>query len=87
LVRTLPPEVFFPRPEVDSAVVKLERRPVCVIAPSDFTSFQEFVRRAFQQRRKKLSSTLGIADSRRPEEVGVEEWINLWQQKVELGSG
>lgn len=81
LIRTLPPEVFFPRPEVDSAVVRLERRPVCSVAGEDFVSFQEFVRRAFQQRRKKLSNTLGIDDSRRPEEVAVEEWIKLWQQK------
>jgi 16S rRNA (adenine1518-N6/adenine1519-N6)-dimethyltransferase len=58
IVRKLGPTVFWPRPKVDSAVVRIdpdsERR--TLIADREF--FHEFVRRVFQQRRKRLRGVL-----------------------------
>ncbi len=78
LVRTLPPSVFYPVPEVDSAVVRLDRLPSPPIPGEEAQAFYAFVKKGFSQRRKKLSNTLGIADSRRPEELSVADWAAAW---------
>jgi len=62
LKRTVPAEVFRPRPKVASAVVQLDRRdPVAVAAAADRRRFAAFVRRLFGQRRKTLATTLPLA--------------------------
>ena len=79
---------FFPKPEVDSAVVRLkfkERLP-----DGDEKLFRSIVRGTFGQRRKTLRNglrTLGYDDhildqltfdlKKRPEELGVEEFLSL----------
>ena len=78
LVRTLPPSVFYPVPEVDSAVVRLDRLPSPLIPEGEAAAFHAFVKKGFSQRRKKLSNTLGIADSRRAEELSVPDWVAAW---------
>ena len=54
VIRRMPPNVFWPRPQVDSAVVKIlplaEKRD----AIADRPFYQDFVRRAFHHRRKLL---------------------------------
>lgn len=58
IARRMPPEVFWPRPKVDSAVVRLipvpERR--ALIANREF--LHDFLRRLFTQRRKYLRSVV-----------------------------
>lgn len=54
---TVPPQVFFPAPEVDSAVVELVRRP----APAAAERAIELATVAFQQRRKMLRRSLETA--------------------------
>jgi 16S rRNA (adenine1518-N6/adenine1519-N6)-dimethyltransferase len=88
LLEVVPPEVFVPRPRIDSAVIRIVRRPapsLAVRAPEVF----QLVETAYRQRRKMLRSTLGgsvsaeqfersgIAPTARPEELGVEEWATL----------
>jgi 16S rRNA (adenine1518-N6/adenine1519-N6)-dimethyltransferase len=80
-LRALPPEVFYPRPDVDSAVVRLTRLPATFSEAGTAQDFRNFVRKGFSQRRKKLSNTLGIEDHRRPEEVSVKEWLELWRNQ------
>lgn len=79
---------FFPKPEVDSAVVRLrlkEQLPQC-----DEKLFRSVVRSTFGQRRKTLRNglkSMGFDDrtlkelpydlTKRPEELGVEEFMNL----------
>jgi 16S rRNA (adenine1518-N6/adenine1519-N6)-dimethyltransferase len=58
LVRTLPPSVFWPRPKVDSAVVKLVPDPAKRTAIGDLDWFHSVVRRVFLHRRKNLRSVL-----------------------------
>jgi 16S rRNA (adenine1518-N6/adenine1519-N6)-dimethyltransferase len=58
LVRTLPPSVFWPRPKVDSAVVKLVPDPALRAAVGDVPWFHATVRRVFLHRRKNLRGVL-----------------------------
>lgn len=49
-------KMFYPVPNVDSAVVKIEKSQSFEI--DDFSNFMKFVKQAFSMRRKKLSSNL-----------------------------
>jgi 16S rRNA (adenine1518-N6/adenine1519-N6)-dimethyltransferase len=85
------PSVFVPRPNVDSVIVDITRRPEVAVDP-DAATYEEInvlISRAFAQRRKMLRRTLaplvpesafeaaGIASTRRPEELGIVEWGRL----------
>jgi 16S rRNA (adenine1518-N6/adenine1519-N6)-dimethyltransferase len=82
-VAKLPPECFWPRPDVTSAMVGLRRRPV-PLAPSP-RSLDEFCRRLFEQRRKQIGSVLGrsffwppgITPEQRAEQLSVQQLIAL----------
>ncbi len=54
IVRRMPPSVFWPRPKVDSAVVKIQPRPDKRSAIADRSFYHDFVRRLFHHRRKLL---------------------------------
>lgn len=89
LVGKVPPSVFVPRPKVDSALVRLERReapPVDV--PSEAALF-DLVRAGFAHRRKMLRGSLsgllgdrasavldaaGVAPTARAEELDLDAW-------------
>jgi 16S rRNA (adenine1518-N6/adenine1519-N6)-dimethyltransferase len=58
VVRTLPPKVFWPRPKVDSAIVKITPRPEKRAAIGDFGWFLTVLRRVFLHRRKNLRRVL-----------------------------
>ncbi len=88
-LRTVPPEVFHPRPQVDSAVAVLE--PLSDELPVfDLTRFDELVRRGFAQRRKQLhkqlpaeppwgevAGRLGLPATARAEELDLAQWVGL----------
>lgn len=57
IVRTVPPAVFWPRPEVESAVVRLT--PAAAGWPAgEYARFGTFVKQLFAQRRKRLATLL-----------------------------
>ncbi len=58
LLNRLPPTVFWPRPKVNSAVVKLVPNPKGRAMIADRPFLQDFLRRLFHQRRKMLRSVL-----------------------------
>ena len=60
--KTVPPALFYPRPEVDSSLVKMVRKEPC--EPQEFRMFlSRFVRTAFAHRRKKMFRQLtALAD-------------------------
>jgi 16S rRNA (adenine1518-N6/adenine1519-N6)-dimethyltransferase len=62
LVRVLPPSVFWPRPKVDSAVVKLVPDPAKRAVVGDLAWFHSVVRRVFLHRRKNLRGVLHALD-------------------------
>lgn len=72
---------FFPVPSVDSCVVRLDFHPPRMKNPELFLAI---VRRAFQQRRKMLRSTLSIQNepfaSLRPEALSFDDWMTLLDQ-------
>ncbi|MFV0446476.1 MAG: 16S rRNA (adenine(1518)-N(6)/adenine(1519)-N(6))-dimethyltransferase RsmA [Planctomycetaceae bacterium] len=58
MVRKLGPTVFWPRPQVDSAVVRIDPDPQGRDQIADRRFFHDFIRRLFQQRRKRLRTVL-----------------------------
>lgn len=57
-VAKVPSHVFVPRPKVDSAVVRLDRRTIPPVEVEDEKRFFQVVRASFAQRRKTLANTL-----------------------------
>jgi 16S rRNA (adenine1518-N6/adenine1519-N6)-dimethyltransferase len=86
IVGFVPAAVFVPRPNVESALVEIVRRPPPDVAPGELFAL---VRTAFGQRRKMLRRSLagvvdasrfaaaGIAETARPEELGLDDWVRL----------
>ncbi len=82
----VPPHVFIPPPKVQSGVIRLERNDRKAL-PCDEKLFTRVVKTAFNQRRKVLRNSLQslyppsamTADifRKRPEQLGVEEFIML----------
>ena len=58
IIRVLPPSAFWPRPKVDSAIVRLVLEPKRRQAITDLTRFHRFVRDIFCHRRKLLRGVL-----------------------------
>jgi 16S rRNA (adenine1518-N6/adenine1519-N6)-dimethyltransferase len=58
IVRVLPPSVFWPRPKVDSAILRLDLQPARRARIADLARFQAFVRDVFCHRRKLLRVVL-----------------------------
>ncbi len=85
LIATLPPECFWPRPDVTSAMVSLTRRPE-PLAP-DVRALAAFVQGLFEKRRKQLGAILGrerawpagIQPTDRAEALTVDQLIALHQ--------
>jgi 16S rRNA (adenine1518-N6/adenine1519-N6)-dimethyltransferase len=88
VVGQVPATVFLPKPNVESALVAIERRPQPAVEADRERLFM-LVRTAFGQRRKMLRRSLagvvteegfacaGVRPDARPEELGVEAWGRL----------
>ncbi|MEO6651796.1 MAG: 16S rRNA (adenine(1518)-N(6)/adenine(1519)-N(6))-dimethyltransferase RsmA [Ilumatobacteraceae bacterium] len=88
VVATVPASVFIPRPNVESALVRIDRRSP---PPIDPAVLFPLVRQGFGQRRKMLRKSLrgivfdaqfaaaGVAPDARPEELGLDAWCRLAQ--------
>lgn len=94
-LRTLPANVFYPAPKVESAVVSLAPRPRADTPPCDDALFQKLVRGGFSERRKQLRKNLervapghdwrghlhdlGLPETVRAEELDLGQWTRLAQ--------
>jgi 16S rRNA (adenine1518-N6/adenine1519-N6)-dimethyltransferase len=88
VVGLVSPEVFLPRPRVESALVRLVRHPTPPVEAAPGALFA-LVETAFRQRRKMLRRSLagsideaafersGVAPTARPEDLGLEAWAAL----------
>ncbi len=88
IVGSVGPELFFPRPNVDSVLVRIDRSAEPRV-DADYGELTGLVRTAFGQRRKMLRKSLsgivnpdrferaGIEPTARPEELGIEQWARL----------
>ncbi len=91
MLRTVPPEVFQPKPKVDSAVILLTPRDPSTLPVCDRRMFERLVKLGFSQRRKQMKNLLpeapggwqalvdhlGKPATLRAEELSIEEWVNL----------
>lgn len=90
-LRTIRASVFIPRPEVDSAIIRILPRTPEELTPCDPEVFTRLVRLGFSQRRKQLGkllrgevrdwttacAELGVKAEARAEELSLEQWIVL----------
>ena len=86
IVGMVPASVFVPRPNVESALLEIERHEPPAVEPA---ALFDLVRTAFGQRRKMLRRSLngvvtseqfeaaGVEPTARPEELGVDAWCRL----------
>jgi len=85
IVHNVPPEVFVPKPKVDSAVVRIKPRSTVFNTSRELEALKVITRLAFGQRRKMLRNSLASLkiDSSlfdltyRPEKVKLEEFIMM----------
>jgi 16S rRNA (adenine1518-N6/adenine1519-N6)-dimethyltransferase len=91
VVGKVSPNVFIPKPNVDSALVSIVRRDAVRVDPSlvSEAALFEVIRTSFAQRRKMLRRSLAgwategvferadVAETRRPEELTLEEFARL----------
>jgi len=90
-LRIVPPDVFWPRPSVESAVIEVSERPVAGLPNCDPGRFSSLVRQGFSSRRKQLRSLLELPEgvweewslskgypvTARAEDLGVADWADL----------
>ncbi len=90
-LRKIPRTVFFPQPEIVSAIVRFRPRDESQIGIFDYNTFRELVKSGFSQRRKQLRNLLDWGSSKwedtaekirvpltaRAEELSREQWIAL----------
>ncbi len=74
--------VFYPKPNVDSSVLKLEKRKKYFV--NDEKLFFRFVKEAFSQRRKMLKNNLRNFDLKKLEKIFTELNLSLMQRAEEL---
>ena len=84
----IPPEVFYPKPKVHSAIVRFTKKRIPLISDNNYIKLNKIVRKAFSMRRKMLKNSLhefNISDkikneidfSRRPETLSLNEFSRL----------
>ena len=90
-LRRISTGVFFPAPEVDSAIVRILPRPQDALPSCDYEGFVELVRLGFSQRRKQLqnllrdhlddwgkaAASLGLNPKARAETLSLDQWVAL----------
>ena len=85
---TIPPDVFIPKPKVDSAIIRFTKKENPLISDEKYMRFNKLVSAAFSQRRKMLRNTLKGWDihpdlqeqinfNGRPETLTIEEFVTL----------
>jgi len=94
----VPPEVFFPKPNVASAVIEITRRETPAVDPAlaDYDEIVTLLRHGFGNRRKMLRGSLaglvspevfsaaGVEPTMRAEQLGILEWGKLarWRRSL-----
>ena len=85
---TIKPDVFIPKPKVESAIVKFSKKKEALISDEKYRRFNKLVATAFSQRRKMLRNTLRGWDipkevkerinfTRRPETLTISEFASM----------
>lgn len=94
----VPARFFSPPPEVDSAVIKMDRRDIAPVQVKDEKLLFRLIKAAFSQRRKMLSNSLksiidepkfflkstGIEPTKRAEELSLEDFANITNELCKI---
>jgi len=84
VLKKLGPTVFWPRPQVDSAIVEVLPAPELREQIGDRAFFHDFVRRLFQQRRKFLRSVLAAMYRKELSKMEIDERLTPFSFKEGL---
>ncbi len=90
MILKIPPEVFYPQPKVDSAILRLKPKANKLVI-NDYVFFENIVKQSFAQRRKTLHnnlkgilkeldvdpSTLPVDTKLRAENLSMEDFVSL----------
>lgn len=100
LERRLAAACFDPRPAVDAAVLRIERRRPELVPASDWREYRRFVRAAFERgvraavpprRLRALADTIGFDPEAAPRELDAHQWASLYralrEERARRGSG
>jgi 16S rRNA (adenine1518-N6/adenine1519-N6)-dimethyltransferase len=93
VITRLPPDAFWPKPAVDSVMIRMDVDDHPPINREHLGAFADLVRRTFEHRRKTIRSALGyvlsdlhrdrvcqhIDPKRRPEAFDVDEWLDIYR--------
>ncbi len=85
---SIPPDVFIPKPKVESAFIHLTKKAKPLIDDKNYIQFNKIVSSAFNQRRKMLKNSMKSWDfsdqiiknidfTRRPETLSIKEFASL----------
>lgn len=74
LVRTIRAGTFYPKPQVDSGVIKLRLRPSPAIPSEEIPAFLQFLHAGFMQPRRQLPNSLALGLGAPKEKVL--DWLN-----------
>jgi 16S rRNA (adenine1518-N6/adenine1519-N6)-dimethyltransferase len=99
-LRSVAANVFVPKPDVESALVRVFPRGATELPECNDKIFQELVRRGFSQRRKQLAKLirenvpnwdeiageLNLSSRARAEELSLDQWIALTNRAAPIGS-
>ncbi|QQG44869.1 MAG: ribosomal RNA small subunit methyltransferase A [Candidatus Sungiibacteriota bacterium] len=81
IIKTVPASCFWPKPRVDSAVIKIRLKTKVAGNDTKLRGLFTLARSAFGQKRKTLRRSLGIKDPdirlKRPQELKLEDWFTL----------
>lgn len=102
-ITRVPPQAFWPSPKVHSSMIRMDARSDEETIVRHRLAFAEFLRTAFQSRRKTLGhifsklpagthlidslADIGLTEKARPEEVAVEAWQTLFQSMRDAARG
>lgn len=97
-LRVLAATLFFPRPQVDSAVIRLLRKPAQEMPEINWSQFSRLVKTGFAERRKKLRKNLsklfpidaidgaftavGLSSLCRAEQLSEKKWVELARELI-----
>jgi 16S rRNA (adenine1518-N6/adenine1519-N6)-dimethyltransferase len=75
VVREMPPQVFWPRPKVHSAIIHILPNPAKRAALGDLVFFHNFIRTLFQHRRKFLRGVLASTYREQLDKTKIDELL------------
>ena len=77
IIQKVPRSFFRPRPDVDSAIIKISDISTVFFTKNKISQEKFFglARKAFSQKRKTLRNSIGASSQKRPQELSLDDWV------------